>query len=265
MFRLMIKTSNIGLKYLCISKRDDYDLYKGSGRTWIEHLNEVGDDITTQVLFETESHEELSKAGLYYSNLFNIVLSEEWDNLVKEEGYKSFNKFNHWSLSDNDIPDRISTAQTKMFNGMTNEEKIEYTSKLRSGRKIWFDSMSKEELDIYSEKLRVSRKNYLDNMTCDQKYKLSKNIRAARLNMPEENKKSRKNKIQAVYATGKHTELFDRYSKERQGSENPAAVRVSIDGVIYNCIKDAVTELGITRSIINRRLKSEKYPTYIKI
>jgi hypothetical protein len=86
-----------------------------------------------------------------------------------------------------------------------------------------------------------------------------------RLNMSEESKQSRKEKIQEVYATGKHQHIFDKFSEERQGGNNPCSKKVSIQGVVYGCIKDACDELNITRAILNGRLKSEKYPDYIRI
>lgn len=46
--------------------------------------------------------------------------------------------------------------------------------------------------------------------------------------------------------------------KGKTGSENVSAKKVSINGKIYNCIKDAFTDLSITRPILNRRLKSNK-------
>jgi hypothetical protein len=261
----MIKTSNCGIKYLCVTKRTDFDIYKGSGRSWNEHLNQIGHDITTQVLFETQCPDKLSEVGIYYSNLYDVVNSDEWANLIKEEGYKSFNKYNHWCLYDNDVPERIAKAQIQMFSNMSKEEKFQYTAKFRAARKNWFNSLSDEEYKSYCNKLSISQKEYFRNMSPEQKIKLSKKNSSARLNTSEERKKARKNKIQDVYSTGKHSELFERYSKERQGAGNPAAVRISIDGIIYNCIKDAVIELGVTRSILNNRLKSEKYPTYMKL
>ena len=46
--------------------------------------------------------------------------------------------------------------------------------------------------------------------------------------------------------------------KGKSGSENVSAKKVSIHGKIYNCIKDAFTDLDITRAVLDRRLKSNK-------
>lgn len=86
-YRLMIKTHNqTGLKYLCQSSRIDYINYTGSGSYWKKHLSKHGPDFSTIVLFETTNKDEIKQQGIYYSNKFNVVNSEEWANLVPEQG-----------------------------------------------------------------------------------------------------------------------------------------------------------------------------------
>jgi hypothetical protein len=87
MLRLMIKTHAVtGLKYLCVSSRDDYLEYCGSGTRWRRHLVEHGPIIETEVLFETTSKVALRKKGLKYSKRFGVVDSSEWANLCEENG-----------------------------------------------------------------------------------------------------------------------------------------------------------------------------------
>lgn len=86
-YRLMIKTHNkTGLKYLCQSSRIDYINYTGSGSYWKKHLSKHGPDFSTEVLFETTNKDEIKQQGIYYSNKFNVVSSDEWANLVPEQG-----------------------------------------------------------------------------------------------------------------------------------------------------------------------------------
>lgn len=89
---LMIKTHQItGLKYLC-KKVTDSDTkaisYKGSGTRWNNHLKVHGKQINTDILakYELEKVEEFSKLCLEYSSKFNIVVSDEWANLIEETG-----------------------------------------------------------------------------------------------------------------------------------------------------------------------------------
>jgi hypothetical protein len=83
---LYLKTHNkTGLKYLGKTVTDPYT-YLGSGKRWQRHLAKHGNDITTEVLLETEDPQELAKTGLYYSNLWNIVEDQGFANMRPETG-----------------------------------------------------------------------------------------------------------------------------------------------------------------------------------
>jgi hypothetical protein len=87
-YKLMIKIHRkTKLKYLCMTKKNDYKKYTGSGKYWKLHLKVHGKDIKTILIFETESEEELAKVGLYFSKKYNIVESDDWANLKFECGY----------------------------------------------------------------------------------------------------------------------------------------------------------------------------------
>lgn len=86
MYYLYIKTHNkTGKKYLGQTARDPYT-YSGSGIKWKQHLEEYGNDISTIILLGTESKQELKETGIFFSELFNIVESDDWKNEVKETG-----------------------------------------------------------------------------------------------------------------------------------------------------------------------------------
>lgn len=88
---LYVKTHNeTGLKYLGKTVQDPFR-YKGSGKRWTNHIRKHGYDVTTEILFETDSKEELKQVGLYYSELYNIVDSNEWANIIPEacDGFDS--------------------------------------------------------------------------------------------------------------------------------------------------------------------------------
>jgi hypothetical protein len=53
---------------------------------WKRHIKKHGYDVTTKVLFQTENVDLLKEKGLYYSNLWNIVESNEFANLAPECG-----------------------------------------------------------------------------------------------------------------------------------------------------------------------------------
>jgi hypothetical protein len=87
MIYLYVKKHNkTGLKYLGQTKRKNPFTYKGSGKYWTSHIKKHGYDVTTIILLETESIEELEKTSRFFSNFFDIVNSKKWANLIPETG-----------------------------------------------------------------------------------------------------------------------------------------------------------------------------------
>lgn len=83
------KTHNVtGFKYLGKTVSKDPYSYTGSGVLWTRHLKKHGYDVTTEVLKECKTEQELIEWGLYYSSLWNVVESTEWANLKEEAGPK---------------------------------------------------------------------------------------------------------------------------------------------------------------------------------
>ena len=83
---LYVKThQKTGLKYLGKTTRDPFN-YLGSGVDWRAHLKEHGIEHTTEIVKECQSNQELNEWGRYYSNLWNVVESNEWANRIPETG-----------------------------------------------------------------------------------------------------------------------------------------------------------------------------------
>ena len=81
------KTHNVtNLKYLGKTVATDPHAYSGSGKYWKSHLKKHGFDFTTEILKECTTTAEVKEWGEYYSNLWNIVDSDEWANLKPESG-----------------------------------------------------------------------------------------------------------------------------------------------------------------------------------
>lgn len=92
MIILYVKTHNkTGLKYLGKTTRDPHK-YPGSGLHWKRHLKKHGNDVKTEILYQTECEKDFREKALYYSDLFNIVDSKEWANMREETGHGGFTK-----------------------------------------------------------------------------------------------------------------------------------------------------------------------------
>jgi hypothetical protein len=92
MYYLLIKEiEQTGLKYLCKRKynpnnKTDHLNYKGSGKLWRSILKAHPEYTLKTTVLGLFTAEELAKIGEYYSNLYNVVESSEWANLMPEKG-----------------------------------------------------------------------------------------------------------------------------------------------------------------------------------
>lgn len=84
---LMIKRCmSTGLFYLCKTTASDPYKYAGSGTWWRRHVMAHKSWIVTCVIGEYDTHEELNKQGLFYSQHYDVVKSSKWANLTEERG-----------------------------------------------------------------------------------------------------------------------------------------------------------------------------------
>lgn len=86
------KTHNItGLQYLGKTQRNPFK-YKGSGLMWSSHIKKYGNDVTTEIIMECQTNDEIKEWGLYYSELWDVVNARDeqgnktWANLKPESG-----------------------------------------------------------------------------------------------------------------------------------------------------------------------------------
>jgi hypothetical protein len=120
MIYLYKKTHKItGLQYLGKTSQNDPYVYPGSGTRWRAHLNKHGYNFDTEILFESEDPSEISKMGIYYSNLWNVVEDKNWANLKPESG--NGGTFSHTPESKKKISDAVR-GKPKTFKGKTYEE-----------------------------------------------------------------------------------------------------------------------------------------------
>lgn len=269
-YKLMVKQHNItGMKYLCITKRENYEKYLGSGKQWKKHIKEYGNDISTILIEETDDIEELGKLGEYYSKLFNVVNSKCFANVIEERGYVYPNN-NPFLLMDEktrkDAYKRRGESIKRTYDNYTeeqwtvrkqilkdawnskSEEEKEYHRKQAYDRwnrmseedykaysnkmiEIWANKLE-EEKNAFSEKMRGIR----TNLTEEERIEYGRKISEGRKNMSEEDKKRRADKCRQNYIDHpeKYKHIFDKMSEERKGVGNPAAKLVEYNGVVYN-------------------------------
>ena len=198
-YKLMIKTHNLtGLKYLCITKRANWQDYLGSGTRWNRHLKKHGNDISTELLFESDDYSTFVEVCYYYSDLFDVANSSEFANVVPEYGYENdYRKPNIAVWWDYASDEEKALVYRKRSNTLkqTNESyrQVEYSpnkrnpkitynhdpynvkaKKLSKSTKTWWDSFSYEErvdmtsdmrqksLDFFSDKESDEYKEYVE-------------------------------------------------------------------------------------------------------
>ena len=85
-YTLYVKTHlKTGLKYLGYTKNNPYT-YKGSGKHWRNHLKKHGNNVWTNIIFQSENKEDISSMGIFYSNHWTVVKSKDWANEIQENG-----------------------------------------------------------------------------------------------------------------------------------------------------------------------------------
>ena len=123
---LYVKTHNTtGLKYLGKTIKKDPHKYTGSGKYWLRHLNQHGYDYTTEIIRECQTKDELIEWGLYYSNLWKVVKSENWANLKEEAGEGGSPGEDTRRKISNAGKGRTHSAETKQK--MSNADRSSYT------------------------------------------------------------------------------------------------------------------------------------------
>lgn len=86
-YYLYVKTHNkTGLKYLGQTSKLDPYRYTGSGKDWLIHIKKYGYDVSTEILYESSSKEEINEKGRYYSELWNVAKNDAWANKIPETG-----------------------------------------------------------------------------------------------------------------------------------------------------------------------------------
>jgi hypothetical protein len=150
MIYLYLKIHNVtGLKYLGKTKCKDPHNYQGSGKYWKRHIKKHGYDVTTEILFQSNDPNEIKEKGLYYSDLYDVVNSNDFANLKEETGNGGWEYCNS-SLSVLESR-RTRMLESNPFFGKKHTEETKI--KIREKRKLQVIGKHKEET---KEKIKKS-------------------------------------------------------------------------------------------------------------
>lgn len=84
---LYIKCHNVtGVKYFGQTTKDPYE-YPGSGKYWKSHIKKHGNDVSTKWSLKFTDPDDIREFAEFFSEFYNIVESNEWANLMAENGH----------------------------------------------------------------------------------------------------------------------------------------------------------------------------------
>ena len=96
MYTLYLKTHvGSGLRYLGVTSKNPHT-YRGSGLYWRRFLKAHKGRVSTKILFQTESKDDLAKMGRQYSDRWNVTDSEKFANLKPEAGFDGVQSPSRW-------------------------------------------------------------------------------------------------------------------------------------------------------------------------
>jgi len=132
MITLYIATHNkTGLKYFGKTTKV-LEGYYGSGKYWKRHLNKHGKDISMEIWYQDENQQAITNLAIMFSETYNIVESEEWANLIDENGLDGCPLgYKHTDKSKDKI--KAKRAKQIMSSGWQHTEKTK--EKIRKKRK----------------------------------------------------------------------------------------------------------------------------------
>lgn len=251
MFRLMIKEHNTTkLKYLCITKNENYEEYSGSGTYWKKHLDEYGYDFNTVVLYEDEDYERFLEMCIHYSAEFDVAQNEDFANLIPENGYgfDGIFKLEIGSEKRNFILKKMSETRTEWWKDFSPEERFQLLEKFHEGRKKFYEQKG-PKYEIWKERSKKNLSDYNKSVSFEE---WSERNSKARLSLTPEQKEKRKQKLLANHATGKYDHLWVEMSEKRKGTGNPAAKIIVWYGEEYT--KQQFSKLKISKEIFEKTL-----------
>lgn len=220
-YKLMIKQHwETGVNYLCITKKDNWMGYKGSGTRWTSLIEKYPSEILTILLYTTESKEDLSVAASVYSEVFEIPNNPDFANLVPELGYEgNQGNFSMWheNADEETLRDMYRRRRDTMMterSHISHYKFLDPSTEEYAERKSKYDSYISKHSDVmhekysnlpYEERLamnaaaRESAAKFWEDRESERFLEYIQNksegMKTWYKNLPEEEKKSRSERI----------------------------------------------------------------------
>lgn len=162
-YRLLIKCHlNTGINYLCVSQRRNYISYKGSGKIWKSLINAHSSTIHTRVLYRSNDLEDFNKTCLFYSEMFDVVKSPEFANLIPEFGYSNKNVSTYMSNLAKENPEQLVQSGKRLGQFAKNNKIGIFDPNLQDQRTNWA-KIGAEALNAKGTRSGIYCKSWRDN------------------------------------------------------------------------------------------------------
>jgi hypothetical protein len=145
-----------GLRYFGKSIREDIHIYTGSGKYWSNHFKKHGKTyIVTEWVSEWfETLEEIKEFALAFSEIFDIVNSDEWANLQEENGLdgNSGSKITAKKASDS-MKITFNDPEWKASTGIIKSNKLKTTINSQK----WIEEVGNDKRKRQSISLKITQ------------------------------------------------------------------------------------------------------------
>jgi group I intron endonuclease len=207
----------------------------GLHKRWASHKRDAANGVE-RVLYNA-----MRKYGVEYFTMVKIDEVDNWvESCAKEQHYiKLYNTHfkqgcgYNMTLGGEGTPGRVLSEEHKAKIKETKSKwddirKKEFSDSCSKNAKLMWESFTEDDLKIRNEKISIARREHLASISSSERDELNLKIQATLRKNP---------------------------SKRRE---------CMIDGVLFISVSDASRKLNIPVATLNNRLKSSKFPNYIR-
>ena len=254
--RLYVKQIN-GLKYFGKSCSNNIEKYTGSGVKWLNYVKKYGKENIKTLWISDWFYcpHYLQDFALMYSEYNQIVESDEWANLMPEHGIygsskghmagipKPKSETHRKSISDTltgiTLEDRHGKEEADRIKKSMSDSKIGKRNSPESIEKSAASHRGKKRSQVTVDRLIESRKHY-EKYTCEH---------CSGIFTP-----ANFHRWHGQYCTNNPNKIPRKKSNQPSKHVTKRSVSVEVNGVVYQTMADAYSELKLPRNLIKRML-----------